>query len=125
MSKLPPVNEHEDTAPAAPFSEFMQSAAHGRPDTAIGKRLRELVLACRQNQGKGSMTITINITPKDEFVDIAIKTKSTKPEPGIPSAIFFTDEVGNLCDEDPRQTKLPLRVLEVAPPRVVKRDGDV
>ena len=60
-----------------------------------GKVLLELTFAVSGN--------AIAVTPK-------VTTKIPKPEPQ--AAIFFYDDDYNLTRDDPRQIKLPLRVVE-------------
>lgn len=41
---------------------------------------------------------------------IAVAVKSSKPEPALPGATYFTSDDGALTTSDPRQLKLPAKV---------------
>jgi hypothetical protein len=110
---------------AADFADFLSGFGHGAVNRMLSKRMRELVAAARLAGSKGSITLTINVAAKGEMAGVEMKVKTNKPEMPLPSGLYFTSEEGGLTSEDPRQLKLPARVLDAGNrvPRIVKSGG--
>lgn len=94
------------------FSQFISEFAHGSVNKTATDKLREVVAACIETGQKGSVTIKINIGADGKLAELRAMISSKKPERGLPGQVFFTTEDGNLRDEDPRQMKLPGKVLD-------------
>lgn len=105
-------NDTKDDDVAADFAQFMAEFAHGSVNTELSERLRDVIATCRKNGGKGSVTIKLDVAIKGEMATVGIKVKTSKPEPEMPGSIFFTTEAGALATSDPRQLKLPTRVID-------------
>jgi hypothetical protein len=73
-------------------------------------KLTQLIQSVRRSGKSGSLTLTLSVKPdrKGRAITIngkaAIKTPAADPE----SAVFFTNDDGDLLDDDPRQGRLPL-----------------
>jgi hypothetical protein len=110
-----------DEKEAATFAEMLAEMSHGEVDKLATKKLREIIQACKETGKKGSVTITLAIGSDPRLCEIAASVKTTKPEPKVPGQTYYTDEDGNLHNEDPRQMKLPAKIIDVSqnPPRIV------
>lgn len=74
-----------------------------------GKRLDECVRAVRATGKKGSITLTIDITPDrtdDRIIRMQPTIKAKIPEKGFSEGIFFVAPDGRLTKEDPAQLDL-------------------
>jgi hypothetical protein len=102
------------------FAEWLADFAKGSANAALTKRLAEVVQACRENSGKGSITLKLSIGCAGGMSEVKAKIAYTKPDPALPSAVFFSTEDGALVEEDPRQLNLPAaKVLDIAPVRTI------
>jgi hypothetical protein len=106
----------------ATFAEFLAEMSHGSVDELATEKLREIVRACVETGNKGSITVTLTISAKMKLAEVSAKIKTTKPEPQVPGQTFYTSEDGSLHHEDPRQTKMPAKIIDVPGVRVVKGD---
>ena len=85
---------------------------HSAGDTAfkLSSKLGELVAAVREKQGKGSLTLRIDLRSLPKFgpdamevsMNVAVKLPAEEPA----SDVRFATAVGDLVTEDPRQMKL-------------------
>lgn len=120
----------EDPNPnvAKQFSLFLQDFADGRLDDRLTERFAELVAACRETGKKGGLTIKINVKPEGTMSHVTFDLKANLPEHPLPGHSFYSSENGELTTEDPRQLKLPGKILHATGvPRVVqggKRDDN-
>lgn len=105
----------------ATFAELLAEMSHGEVDRLATRKLREIIKACQETGKKGSVTVTLAIGSDPRLCEIAASIKTTKPEPKVPGQSYYTDEDGNLHEEDPRQQKFPAKVIDVnnGPPRIV------
>lgn len=101
------------------FAEWLAEFARGSANQALTKRLAEVVQACREHNGKGSITLKLSIGCAGGMAEVKAKIAYTKPDPALPSAVFFSTEGGQLVEEDPRQLKLPAKVIDIAPVRTI------
>lgn len=101
------------------FSQFLAEFAHGSVNTKATEKLREVVAACIETGRKGAVTIKIDITADGKLASLRAHVSSKKPEAALPGQVFFTTEAGDLRDEDPRQLKLPTKVID-APSTTLK-----
>lgn len=105
--------------PAFDFADFLATFAKGSANTALTKRLTEIVQACRETQGKGSITLKLTIGCQGGMSEVKAKISYSKPDPAVPGAVFFTTEDGALVEDDPRQLKLPAKVIDIQPVRTI------
>lgn len=91
------------------FSHFIEHLGAGSVDRTVTERLHELVAACRESGQRGSITLTISVSPEDQgrLANIAVKVSTKKPEPKLVGGLFFAGSDGELHQEDPRQLALP------------------
>jgi hypothetical protein len=99
----------------------MQEQRGGALHGEMSDSLAELVLAVKETQKAGTLTLQIKVTPNKDGQTMLVTDKVTAklPEGDRGAAIFFVSEDGNLMRRDPRQTELPL--VEV----VDKRTGEI
>jgi hypothetical protein len=93
------------------FADFIREFAHGSTNRAATERLREVIAACMETGAKGSITIKFSIDTKQGLAEIKSAISVKKPEAGLPGGHYYATPDGRLHDEDPRQTKLPLKVI--------------
>ena len=112
-------------AESASFAEFLQEMSHGAVDQQATDKFREIVRACMETGQSGSITVKLTIKAASKLAEVSAKISTTKPEPKVPGQTFYTSDDGNLHNEDPRQLKLPSKVIEVPaqPPRIVGKEG--
>lgn len=101
------------------FADFIREYAHGSTNKMATERMRELVAACRETGSKGSITVKFTIDTKNGLAEVRAAISCKKPEPGLPGAHYYTNEAGELLDEDPRQMKLAPKILDQKPARVI------
>lgn len=101
------------------FGEWLKEFGRGATNKIAGDRLREIVAACETTGRKGSLSIKIEISAAAGLAEVRASVTCKKPEPALPGGAFYTDKEGNLLDEDPRQTSLPAKILDVPPVRVM------
>jgi hypothetical protein len=122
------MNNDDNPNVAKQFSLFLQDFADGRLDDRLSQRFGELVAACRETGKKGGMTIKINVKPEGTMSHVTFDLKVSLPEHPLPGASYYSSEDGQLTTEDPRQLKLPGKIIHATGvPRVVqggKRDDD-
>lgn len=90
---------------------FMNVVADARGNvlsTASGE-LRQLIEAIKETGKKGSITLTLAITPEDgdnDAISIDTTIKVTAPKRPNPKSIFFIDKDNGLSRQDPRQAEM-------------------
>ena len=94
------------------FAAFLAAFSHGAVNEAATEKLRELVEACVENGDKGSLTIKITVDAQGKLAELDASLKLSKPEPRLPGEVFFTAEGGELSREDPRQMRIPSKILD-------------
>jgi hypothetical protein len=94
------------------FSDFLAEFGHGVTNRTAAQRLREVVQACRETGKKGSVTIKIDVAVSGGLAEIKATVKASRPEGTLPGGMYFATDDGELATEDPRQTKLPLKVID-------------
>lgn len=120
--------ENENPNVAKEFHLFLRDFAEGRVDDRLTQRFGELITACRETGHKGGMTIKINVKPEGTMAHVTFDLKINKPEHALPGASYYSSEDGELTTEDPRQLKLPGKIIgTTGVPRIIrggKRDDD-
>ena len=105
--------EEPETTEATPApmqaAVFLQQHRSGGLHNELGEEIAAVTAAVIEHQKKGSVTVTLTISPtKDDpravVVYDELKAKVPKATP-LPSR-FFTDEHGTLSRRDPRQPEL-------------------
>ena len=97
------------------FGEWLKELSHGSANKQLGRALREVIAACRESGGKGSIVLTIKVAAGDGLADVAAEVKTTRPRPKLPGASYFLTDENTLVSEDPRQANLPLKTLPFNP----------
>ncbi len=100
---------------ALDFADVIRDLGHGATNTQAGKLLAELLNACDANGGKGKIVLTISVSASKGLAEIAATAKATVPQPKLPGGTYFKTADGRLVTEDPRQAKLPLKILNMPP----------
>lgn len=116
-------NDTKDGDVAEDFATFVAEFAHGTVNQQLGQKLREVIAACRAHGGKGAVAIKLGVAVKGDMASVTFSVKTSKPEPEMPGSIYFTTEDGALATSDPRQLKLPARVID-APANIRHINGD-
>jgi hypothetical protein len=119
----PRTGEVLDDRHVRPFAELLTVLDGGDVHAEASRALADLTAAVRDTGKKGSLTITVEMSPlkgsSNQLVIAArLGVKLPKTDPG--SAVFFIDAAGNLSRNDPRQLELDgLRVVEPKPARTI------
>lgn len=100
------------------FAEFLADFAYGSVNDQASEKLREVISACKKTGSKGSLALKLSVAVKGEMASLAFKISTSKPEPELPGTILFATEDGALAKSDPRQLKLPSKVLESPPTNI-------
>lgn len=90
-------------------TDVMREIRKGRGVDLASRMLAEVVRAVDETQKKGSLTITLTVTPDKgggAGKTISLETKSKKPVLDIPAAQFFSDPSGDLHRTDPDQQEM-------------------
>lgn len=112
-------NSDDDDDVGKDFAKFLEQFAYGSVNEQATAKLREVIAACKKTGSKGSLTLKVGVAVKGEMASIAFKLSSSKPEPELPGTILFATEDGSLAKSDPRQLKLPAKVIDQPSVRVV------
>lgn len=106
----------DDDKPA--FTEILAEHGHGTINQQAGEQMQALVRAAIKYRGKGKQILTTEVQSKDgETVEVKITVKTTEPRPGGVTFTYFATSEGDLVDENPRQTKIPAKILRPTPIR--------
>lgn len=116
---MPPPTESEFN-----FSAWLEELGHGATNARAGKLLREIVGACETTGKTGKLVLTLTVGAVGGLAEVRPTLKITKPDPALPGGSYFATEHGDLVTEDPRQGKLPLKAIPLAPLRKLNRDDD-
>ncbi len=106
------------------FALWLEELGHGATNTRAGKLLREIVGACEATGKTGKLVLTLTVGAVGGLAEVRPTLKITKPDPALPGGSYFATEEGDLVTEDPRQGKLPLKAIPLAPLRKLNRDDD-
>lgn len=117
-------NETNDADIAADFARFLEEFSYGSVNEQATAKLREVVAACRKTGNKGSITIKLSIAVKGEMAEVGFSIKTSKPEDALPGRIYFATDNGALATSDPRQLKLPHKILDAQHNNIRTINGD-
>lgn len=117
--------QNQDPPETTDFAEFIEGFSHGSLNESASSQLRELVAACVETGNKGSLTIKISVAANGKLAELKAAIKTSKPQPALPGEVMYTTEHGNLSREDPRQMKLPAKIIDVPQntPRIVSKES--
>jgi hypothetical protein len=110
----PPVDETTGEIQVRPLADILRDLGKGRVVEDAATMLQDLVRAVRDYGKKGTFTLKVEVAPmKGDAEALLVNAKAeARPPSGEPvSAVFFSDQHGNLLRDDPRQPQLPLREL--------------
>jgi hypothetical protein len=116
----------EISTPRKTFASFLLEQRNGALHTELSEALADVVKAVQDHGKGGTVALSISIKPgaKGTSTLIVVDDVKTKvPQGERPAAMFFADEDGNLSRDDPRQTKLPLRQVDVGRGADLRRAG--
>lgn len=107
------------------FARFTETVADGDLHAELSDELHELIehLANHaltvSSPGKGEMSIKFKFSvDKSGVVDVAWDVQSKIPKPARSKGVMWLTKGNNLTAQNPRQQKLPLREVPVAPTEV-------
>lgn len=106
------------------FADFLAEFGKGATNKVASQRMREIVKACTETGRKGAITIKIEVGAAGGVAELRAKISVTKPEPQLPGGVYFATDEGGLVEEDPRQMKLPAKILDIAPVRTINKQGE-
>ena len=86
-----------------------------------GAKFAELIHSVTANSKAGKLVLTIDLKPSTAgTLAVKAEVKITKPK-GMPSeSLLWPTVEGNLMAEDPRQTKLDLKQVQIEPARELR-----
>lgn len=87
--------------------DFLSQVRGGYALVVAGQKLEDLITAVVDTGKKGSVTLTIDVSPDkndESIIHIQPSIKAKIPEKGLTEGVFFWDEKnGKLSQSDPRQ----------------------
>ncbi len=98
-----------NTTEAAPFSSLL--GARPALHTKLNERLADLVQAVTATGKKGTLTVTLTVSPFEGSVDTLVvsdKVRTTRPEVEAKPSILFPTTDGGLTKADPNQPEFEL-----------------
>jgi hypothetical protein len=111
------MNNTNPEGPTFDFATFLSEFGHGSTNKQASEKLQEIVRACRETGQKGALTIKISIDTSgggaNTLAELRCSLSVKKPEPSLPGSTYYVTDGGALVDEDPRQMKLPGKVLDL------------
>lgn len=106
------VDEDTGELRVRPFADILRDLGSGAVIDEASVLLQDLVRAVRDRRKKGRLTLVVEVEPMkgDEDALIVSARADAKPPASSPtSAVFYTDEPGNLLRENPNQMAFTLR----------------
>jgi hypothetical protein len=96
------------------FTQTIDSLRRGALADELDKELQKLVVACRDTERTGALTLSIKIKPsKNGAFELIDELKVTMPKPEKGSSIMYPTVEGHLQRNDPAQGELEgLRSVE-------------
>jgi hypothetical protein len=105
----------EDGPQVKPLAATLQEIAAGTFHAKVSDELRQLTAAVTDTGKKGTLVVTLTVAPikPGNTTNLVVTAQSALKAPAgdAPSAVFFSDQDGNLTREDPNQPMLPMRVV--------------
>lgn len=92
-----------------PFLEAMHDLLGEERLDRFTAQLAEVTQEVMMNRGKGSITLTVSISPNGEnALKVNANLKTTCPQPSFGERIVYATANGDILRENPNQHKLPL-----------------
>lgn len=89
-----------------PFADWLREQAAGRTHDELSEALAEVTAAVKDTGKKGSITLTISITPLKNgggALTVSDAVKKAVPQHDRRTTVFYADNDGNLTRDDPMQ----------------------
>jgi hypothetical protein len=109
-----PIDEDTGEIRVRPFADVLRDLGRGKVVDEAATMLQQLATSVEETGKKGRLVLTVEIAPmKGDNGALLVHAKADLKLPASEpiSAVFFTDDVGNLLRDDPRQIQIPLRDL--------------
>lgn len=108
------IQQQETEAQPAEFAAFLVGHLNGRVHQSLSSELHELLQAVSAHGKKGQLVIKVLVEPSKGHVEgdplaISVESELKAPKSTPPAAIYFVDDDGNPCRNDPRQMQLDFR----------------
>lgn len=106
------------------LQEILLQMNNGATVTELAEALEKAVAAVRATGKSAAITLALKLSPASKgitavlTVESQVKTKLPEPDRGI--TIFYATDDNKLVRNDPKQSMLPLRVVEFEQPRELK-----
>ncbi len=115
-----------DPGHVRPFADFLREQANGRTHDELTDALADVVAAVRDTGKKGSVTLTINVTPLKNgggALTVTDLVKKTVPIHDRRASIFYATPTGSLVKDDPNQPTFEglQQVRAPTAPRIIDR----
>lgn len=102
------------------LSELVATISTGDFDAVATRELTKAVEAVEAGFGKASVTVKFTIAKDGRMVVVTPTVKATVPVAPAPKSMFFVSPRGELTEDDPKQTVLPLHKPTA---KVINLDG--
>lgn len=92
-----------------PVTDILREMRRGVVVDQISEELETVIKAVRHTGKGGSLTIKLDIKPRDaegDQVNIAVAITPKVPQAPLPEAVFFTTIDGDLLRDDPNQREI-------------------
>lgn len=124
-------DEQTPTAPERPerkpFAMALQEMRKGGLHTEMSDELADLVKRCVEVGKKGTIALTLTVSPHSDGQTVSITDKIVVKAPRFDAAstIYWPDEHGNLLRNRPDQPELPLREISGGKEVTIDENGEV
>lgn len=109
---------------AKPIQDTLRHLMGGTFLDEAGEKLAELVAAVDSTGKAGKITLTIAVKKSTKAaMAVTADIKISKPMEAPDATLMFATPEGNLLTEDPRQQKLALKQVSVAPTQLPQQTG--
>jgi len=88
------------------FTTVIEELAHGDVNRQASEQLAEVVRAVEATGKKGRIVVVLEVTREGAHCVLSAAIKTTKPQVGNPSTMFFFGKDGAILRDDPRQLDL-------------------
>lgn len=115
-----------DESTARDFADFLREQAGGRTHAELTEALAEVVAAVRDTGKKGSLQLTISITPlknSNGALTVGDAVKKVVPAHDRRTSIFYATDGGSLVKDDPAQPAFE-ELREVPAPANIRSIND-
>lgn len=115
------MTEQTDTKDSAgqtrPFADILLALNRGKTHAELSTGIQQLVAAVEDTQKKGSISLTIQVSPAkvEGCLEVTEIVTVKSPSHNRAASLFYADDDHNLVREDPRQMQLPLRDVTADP----------